>query len=131
MKKLIPLTGLSLLLLGPGLLFGPEAEAQSHGHVYVPIDSSYHLIFDEEFSGASLDQTKWTPHWFGAKAGLITQPVNPYPVETATYEPAQVTVSGGHLHLEAVSKSISIGGAMYPYRTGFVSTNGKFQFTYG
>jgi Glycosyl hydrolases family 16/CARDB len=99
-------------------------------HVYVPIDSSYNLIFDDEFNGTSLDQSKWTPNWFGATASSITPPGTG--VETAAYDPAQITVSGGYLHLTAISNPITINGANYPYRTGAMNTNsGKFQFTYG
>ena len=77
MKKLFPFIVLSLFFIVLSLLLvGSGADAQSHGHVYVPIDSSYKLIFDEECNGASLDHTKWTPNWLGATATTITTPVN-------------------------------------------------------
>jgi len=51
------------------------------------------LIFDEEFNGAALDLTKWTPM---NRCGDINNQL-----ELERYTPAQCTVNGGTLHLTA------------------------------
>jgi hypothetical protein len=92
--------------------------------VWTPVNSSYKLVFDEEFNGTALDLTKWNPSWFGSTSTQVTQPVNPGS-ETAAYSPAQVTVSGGYLNLTTIANPITIGFTTYPYRTGHINTNPK------
>jgi Ca2+-binding RTX toxin-like protein len=94
----------------------------------VPIDSSWKLTFDDEFNGSTLDTSKWTPNWMGS-ATAITKPINP--VEIAAYDPAQVTVSGGVLHLTANPTPVTVGGTQFAARTGAVETAGKFEQTTG
>lgn len=77
-------------------------------------------IYDD-FSGSSLNLTKWTPNWFGANQASVTQPVQTSG-EDGAYDPAQVSVSGGLCSLTSVSNPITIGGKTYPYRTGSIST---------
>ena len=80
-----------------------------------------HISLDDEFNGTSLDTSTWTPGWFGTG---ITGPVND--LECARYNSANVSVSGGYLHLAmsggygAIVSSNPDGGA-HP----------GFQFTYG
>src|SRR6185437_5650008 len=53
---------------------------------------SWTLVFDDEFTGTSLDTTKWQPGWFGSSG--ITPPVNSgSPQNNSAY----VSVSGGYL----------------------------------
>jgi Glycosyl hydrolases family 16 len=96
----------------------------SGGPVGVP--GSWRVIFDDEFSATSLDTSKWSTGWFGSG---ITQAVNSY--ETDCYDPNQVTQSGGELDLTLIAKSETCAGTTQPYASGIVTTNGKFQFTYG
>ncbi|MBX6321976.1 MAG: glycoside hydrolase family 16 protein [Rhodospirillaceae bacterium] len=96
--------------------------------VWTPVDSSWKLIFDEEFNGSSLNTSKWTPNWLGSP-GAITKPVNS--AETCAYDPHQVSVSGGMLHLKTAADPASVNGTSYPYRSGMVQTSGRFEFIHG
>ncbi len=87
-------------------------------------------LFRDDFSGSSLDLSKWRPNWFGTNNAAITKPVNT--AEQGCYDPAQVSVSGGSLHLNAVARSCPANnGVTYPYASGLVSTKDHFTFTYG
>jgi len=88
--------------------------------------ATWHLTFDDEFNGTSLDTSNWSTGWFGSG---ITAPVSPGELEC--YDPAQVNVAGGELDLNLIAKSESCGGQTRPYASGLVSTSGKFNFTYG
>ena len=56
-------------------------------------------------------------------------PVNGY--ELQCYDPAQVTVSGGSLHLVAILKQETCGGSTKQYAAGMVNTSGLYQHSYG
>jgi beta-glucanase (GH16 family) len=89
------------------------------------------LIFDDEFSGTSLDRHQWSPNWYGATDATITDNVNP-DLAINCNDPAQVTVGRGHLDLTAAKRTCNTNdGLAYPYASGLVSTYGKFQFRYG
>jgi hypothetical protein len=90
------------------------------------VAGSWKLAFDDEFSGSSLDSTKWSTGWFGSG---ITGPVNSSELEC--YDPSQVVQSNGELDLNLIKKSETCGGTSRPYTSGIVTTNGKFSFTYG
>jgi beta-glucanase (GH16 family) len=94
----------------------------------IPVNSTWKLTFDDEFNGTSLDTSKWSANWFGAP-GAITKPANS--AETAAYDPAQVSVSGGALNLDAVTSPVTVNGVNYNYRTGMVQSDGNFEQTYG
>jgi beta-glucanase (GH16 family) len=87
---------------------------------------NWDLIFSDEFSGSSLDTSKWEPGWFGSG---ITQPVQSG--ELQCYDSRQVTVSGGQLHLAAVERPTTCGGVNRRYVSGMVSSRGKFEYTHG
>ncbi len=87
---------------------------------------SWRLIFDDEFSGTSLNTAKWSAGWFGSG---ITQPLTP--AELECFDPAQVSVGSGELDLAMIAKPESCGGKTRPYASGIVTTNGKFSYTYG
>ena len=101
----------------------------ANAQVFTPIDSSYKLVFDEEFNGTTLDSSKWTNGWFG-NGTAITQPVQAT-VEAAAYDPKQATVSGGYLRLAAIASPATVNGRTYPYRSGLVMTGEKYRMTYG
>jgi beta-glucanase (GH16 family) len=87
-------------------------------------------IFSDEFNGTALDLTKWRANWLGTANGSITKPVNT--AEESCYDPAQVSESGGYLHLKAVDRSCpASNGVTYPYASGLVETRDHFTFTYG
>ena len=83
----------------------------------IPVDSSWTLTFDEEFNGTSLDTDVWGTNWLGTD-GAITKPINS--AELAAYDPAQVSVSDGSLHLTAVASPVTVNGTEYDYRSGIV-----------
>lgn len=83
------------------------------------------LIFSDDFT--SFNATKWTKGWFGDG---VTQPVGGTS-ESAAYDPAQVAVSGGFLNITTKASPVTVNAHSYPYRSGLISSNGKFQFTYG
>ena len=94
----------------------------------IPIDSSWTLTFDEEFNGTSLDTDVWSANWLGAP-GAVTPPING--AELAAYDPDQVSVYDGSLHLTAVQSPVTVNGTEYDYSSGIVQTNGSFEQTYG
>jgi beta-glucanase (GH16 family) len=78
------------------------------------------LTFDDEFSGTSLDTSKWENGWFGG-----TQPINSD--ELACYGHSHVTVSGGTLNL-LLTHDNTCGK---PYTGAAVDSIGKFAQTGG
>ncbi|MEP7136823.1 MAG: family 16 glycosylhydrolase [Chloroflexota bacterium] len=85
----------------------------------------WNLTFADEFSGTTLDLTKWRPNWLGGSDTSITKPVNS--LEVSCYDPAQATVLNGELNLTAVQRTCS----SWNYASGLIQSNGKFNFTYG
>lgn len=92
----------------------------------VPGYGTWTLKVDDEFTGSTLNSNLWSTGWFGSG---VTKGSNSS--ETDCYDPNQVSVSGGSLHLTAIAKSETCGGKTQPYATGAVSSNGKYQFGYG
>jgi beta-glucanase (GH16 family) len=93
-------------------------------------------VFDSEFNGSSLDTSQWSTGWFGSG---ITGPIDA-PYELNVYSPAQVTVSGGSLHLTAVAEQNTDSNGTFSYTSGVVTTMAPaypwtapalFSFTYG
>lgn len=89
------------------------------------------MVFDDEFTGSSLNTANWTAGWQAASG--ITGPINS--AETAVYSSSNVSVSGGYLNLALTNVSSQNG---YPYTGACVTTNpavlgggNGFQFTYG
>jgi len=91
-----------------------------------PIDSTWKLTFDDEFN--SLNTNHWGTNWLGAP-GAITKPINS--AEQAAYDPAEVSVSGGYLHLGTDYKTVNVGGKTYDMVGGIVQSNDHFQQAYG
>lgn len=93
----------------------------------------WHLVFDSEFNGSSLDHSQWST---GAAGGTgLTSGYNT--LEQECYDPAQVRVTGGALDLTAIAKKESCydwnlrSVVTEPYASGAVSTDRIFSFTYG
>jgi beta-glucanase (GH16 family) len=88
------------------------------------------VVWRDDFDGNSLDLTKWQPNWLGANNSSITPPVNG--AEASCYDPGQVSVSGGYLHLQAAERSCTdANGRKYSYASGLVNSRAHFTFTYG
>ncbi len=88
---------------------------------------NWQLIFSDEFSGTSLDSSKWIPcypYWDG-------QGCNHGDAELQWYQPQNITFSGGIMNLigKKESKQAS-NGKTYEYTAGMVSSAGKFTETY-
>jgi beta-glucanase (GH16 family) len=92
------------------------------------IAGNWTMMFNDEFSGSSVDSSKWTANWLGAP-GAITPPVNS--LETECYDPHQATVANGELDLTAINATCNVGGKTFAYKSGMVQSNGKFSFTHG
>jgi beta-glucanase (GH16 family) len=95
------------------------------------IAGPWHLIFDDEFNGSTLDTTKWAKGWFGTG---VTVPVN-LADDLSCEDPAQVSVTNGALQIVAIAKTQTVGSTVYNYTSGMVQTNpsdrGNFAFSYG
>ena len=89
------------------------------------VSGSWNLILNSVFSGTSLP-APWTTGWFGSG---VTNPVTSQEVQC--YDPSQVTVSGGMLNLAAIADPETCGGVTRPFRSGIITTDGNFSFTYG
>jgi hypothetical protein len=98
-----------------------------------PTTGSWHVAFDDEFSGTTLDSSLWNTGWMG---NGLTGPMNSNELEC--YSPAQDVVANGELDLN-MAASPQTGCPMYggphtvnePYVSGMVNTQGKFSYTYG
>jgi beta-glucanase (GH16 family) len=87
-------------------------------------------VFRDDFDGTSLDRSKWRPNWLAGTDDAVTKPVNS--AELSCYDPKQVSVSGGYLHLRADSRACTANnGKTYPYASGLVESAHDFTFTYG
>jgi hypothetical protein len=75
---------------------------------------AWNAKFADEFNGTALDKTKWSDGWFGTG---VTGPVNS--AETVKYNSANVSVSGGLLHLKLDTQGAHI------------NSDGKFSFSRG
>ncbi len=116
-------------LMGASIFSVATMASKANAQVFTPIDSSYKLVFDEEFNGSALDSSKWTNGWFG-NGTSVTVPVQAA-TESAAYDPKQATVSGGYLRLKAIASPATVGGRTYPYRSGLIMTGDKYKITYG
>lgn len=95
------------------------------------------MVFDDEFSGTSLDTTKWITCYPWDNNGCT----NSNDGSLNWYAPGQVSVSGGYLHLTALHQTVvGSDGKTYNYVSGMVTTAqhdnppqtpAKFAFTYG
>jgi beta-glucanase (GH16 family) len=102
------------------------------------------LEFEDTFNGTSLDPTKWNPYMTSNSARGVPWNTNGHggsgmqnPSVIANQEyylPSQATVNGGlDLMAEETPTPGMLGGApkTYAWRSGVVTTYGKFQFTGG
>ncbi|MBO0683165.1 MAG: glycoside hydrolase family 16 protein [Candidatus Dormibacteraeota bacterium] len=109
----------------------PGGPASAGGIVQHGPPGQWKAIFDSEFEGTSLDETRWTT----CSPQLRQNPCSGWGSELETYRPENVTVSGGELHLTA--RRAGDGS----YSSGMVSTGAltggprpgyrPFSFQYG
>ncbi len=83
------------------------------------------MIFSDEFSGSSVDSTKWST----LRGGLVWPYGDPYnpPIEDAFYKRANTTVRDGNAVLTL--KKESTNG--YPYTSGVLHSGNNFSYKYG
>jgi beta-glucanase (GH16 family) len=119
------LVALVLVLVAGGVL---AAIALRTGRAPVPNGDrgNWHLVFDDDFNGTSLDQAHWSTGWFGSG---VTWPVNPTVPEC--FDPRRVSVRGGSLNVSVAIKPEFCEGKTRRYSAGIVTSDGKFSYTYG
>jgi beta-glucanase (GH16 family) len=86
------------------------------------------LVFSDPFGGRALDPTNWITCYPWANPSGCTNAGNR---ELEWYTPANLSVSGGALHLTARRQDITAGGQRYRFTSGMVASARAFQFTYG
>jgi beta-glucanase (GH16 family) len=92
--------------------------------------SGWHLAFDGEFGGSSLNTSQWDTCYPDDDQSGCTNTGNSNEFEW--YQPSQVSVGGGTLNLTAASESTQgSDGNTYPCRSGMVTTGQSFNFQYG
>jgi len=85
----------------------------------VGLPGSWHLVFDDEFNGTSLDTSKWSNLWFGHTSGPNGEAISA----------SNVTEGNGVLSLEMTAGNIGALISSDPSGGGGAGTG--FQFTYG
>lgn len=87
----------------------------------------WELAFNDDFNGTTLDPAKWTTCYpWGTETGCYHGSN-----ELNWYQPKNVAVSGGQLHLTAKREHVAGDGRGYDYTSGMVTSYGKFDFRYG
>lgn len=84
--------------------------------------AGWQLTFDDEFDGPALDPAKWTPHY--THAGIINH-------ELQAYVPDAFQFSNGILSIVAKHETGVQDGRVQQYRSGAMTTFGKFSQEYG
>ncbi|HEY1775837.1 MAG TPA: glycoside hydrolase family 16 protein [Solirubrobacteraceae bacterium] len=94
---------------------------------------SWHLAFDDEFNGTSLNTAVWNTGWLSSG---LTGPIDPDELEC--YSPSQDVVANGELDLNLIAQPVSgcvVNGGPQTisanYESGMVNTRDKFSYTYG
>src|SRR5947209_13694270 len=86
------------------------------------VDSSWHLVFDDEFNSRTLDSTRWITN--AGRGGTCTS-VDVGGV--ACFDSSAISVSNGNVHIEANKERIN----GMDYLAGIINTDTKYYFTYG
>jgi hypothetical protein len=104
-------------------IFVPAAPPAS-ATVPTGFTGTYTLLFEDTFTGSSVDLTKWAPNWFGATPTTVTDPIND--AETAAYDPARIAIAGGTCTFTTAASPVTVGANSYSFRSGMLSSNGLF-----
>ncbi|SME97886.1 Beta-glucanase/Beta-glucan synthetase [Streptomyces sp. Amel2xC10] len=89
---------------------------------------SYRTTFFDDFTGASLDRSKWRVVRTGTEMGPVNGESQAYVDSTQN-----IRTEGGNLILEAkhCKGCTQAGGGTYDFTSGRIDTNTRFDFTYG
>jgi glycosyl hydrolase family 16 len=108
----------------PGLTFTPLSRSVTlNGADLTGVHFSVgeNVLFFDDFSGESIDSTRWT---------LLNREGDQNNAESHCYQPANVTLSGGNLQIDAKVQPIECDGKTYNYTSGMAQWT-SFNFTYG
>src|SRR5437868_3132575 len=105
----------------------PSEPAGSGRPSWVPLTAR--LTFIDEFDDPSTLSTRWGTCYPWAETGPGCTNAGNH--ERQWYLPRQVRVVNGALNLTAERVSTVAGSAVYPYRSGMVTTAHRFELTYG
>jgi hypothetical protein len=124
----------------PGTAIAAKVTAQA-SNVAMSVPAGYttqQMIFDDQFSGTTLDATKWSA-FLGAQGNVwnnngnlpppYSGPNTPTTENAAMYGPSQVSVDNG-LKLTATRNTNQYADS-YPWMSGVVTTEGKFSLPVG
>ncbi len=96
-----------------------------------PSAGQWNLVFSDEFSGGSLNSSRWEGGWFNGSD--FSRPANAD--ELGCYHPSQLRVASGSLELTAAATGADDcrrrDGSPARYVSGLVNTRSSFTFTYG
>jgi beta-glucanase (GH16 family) len=90
--------------------------------------AGYHLTWQDEFDGETLDESKWEAQLGNGNAYGISGWGNG---EKECYQKENALVSGGKLNLLAKREAASEGDARFDYTSARIRTAGKAFWTYG
>jgi len=102
--------------------------SSSSGVVSSFAPAGYHLTWQDEFDGETLDETKWEAQLGNGNAYGISGWGNG---EKECYQKENALVSGGKLNLLAKRETASEGDARFDYTSARIRTAGKAFWTYG
>jgi beta-glucanase (GH16 family) len=101
----------------------------------VGLSGNWNLVFQDEFDGDALINSKWHTCFWWADATCTIESNH----ELELYNPEDILVQGGILHLRAQKRDMTAwNGNIYHYTSGMIMTGGRqgsidpgFTFTYG
>ncbi|MBD2772641.1 glycoside hydrolase family 16 protein [Iningainema tapete] len=93
-----------------------------------PPGDGWKLVFSDEFSEPTLDQSKWSTCYYWRDPNDPTQGCSNSNGEMQWYVPYNVLLEDGNLRLRALNEQLKPN---YPYSSGMVSSHDKFTFLYG
>jgi beta-glucanase (GH16 family) len=116
-----------VVIVAVGVSVRALAPASYRPPVPVGVAGSWRLIFDDEFTGSSLDKSHWSAGWFGSG---ITAGVGGSS-EPECYDPSHIVEGNHELDINFTKQTETCDGGSHPYTSGIITTIGKFNFTYG
>ena len=90
------------------------------------------MVFDDEFSGSTLDLSKWEPGWFWQSGNPYTQHIADG--EGECFSQNNITVANGEADLNLIAGTCPASAgtsAGFPYIGAAMTTRTRFTFTYG